>query len=266
MGDADFADVPWREMITDERLDALAARIFVGQTRKPNEYGTAGMLADPLPDDAGTSHISIIDGAGNAVACTLTVNTEFGSKVVVDGFGFILNNELDDFTTRKGRPNAFNLKQSDANAPAPGKRPLSSMSPTIVLSADGEVELVAGASGGPRIITATVQSILNALVFDMNAAEAVASPRIHDQLWPPALYLETEWDIGGQVDPDDVVALQKWMKDSKRNQQIRFDLTGIGHSLRRMEEIGAAQVVKRTDAGLEAGSDPRKGGEPAGVE
>lgn len=266
MGDPVHADVEWGELLEPGYLDALAARIAPRNTMRPNEYGKVGLDAAPLPVDGGTSHLSVVDASGGAVACTLTINTAFGSFIVVEEFGFVLNNQMDDFTSRPGRPNAFNLKQSEANAPDAGKRPVSSMSPTIVFSPEGDVELVAGASGGPRIITSTVQAILNAIVFDMNAESAVATPRVHDQLWPMALYLEPEWDIGGRADPDDVEALARWMKTSKRNEQMRFDLTGIGHSLRRMERIGAVQVVKRVEGGYEAAGDPRKGGAGAGVE
>ena len=237
MGDPDHAEVAWHDLLDETYLDTLAARVFTDKARAPDEYGRPGTQAAPLPDDDGTSHLSVIDANGGAVACTLTINTDFGSLVAVEEFGFVLNNQMDDFTTRKGRANAYRLKQSEANAPAPGKRPVSSMSPTIVFTPDGEVELITGASGGPRIITSTTQAILNALVFDMNAEESVSTPRVHDQVWPRALYLEPEWDIGGQIDPDNVEELQRWMKTSKRNERMRFDLTKIGHSLRRMERI-----------------------------
>ena len=266
MGDPDHADVDWAPLLESDYLDQLAARTDPTAALKPNEYGALGLEAEPLPDDAGTSHLSVIDASGGAVACTLTINTSFGSFVAVEPFGFVLNNEMDDFTTRSGRPNAFGLKQSDANAPDAGKRPVSSMSPTIVLDDAGAVELIAGASGGPRIITATVQAILNALVFDMSAQDAVTAPRVHDQLWPPALYMEPEWDLGGQPDPEDIEKFTRWARNSKRNTTIRFELTGLGHSLRRMAEIGAVQVIKRTDEGYEAAGDPRKGGSGAGVE
>ena len=261
MGDADHADVPWRELLETAYLDRLAERTSDERTRRPNEYGRAGAAA--ASDDDGTSHVSVVDSSGGAVAMTLTINTDFGSRVAVEPFGFVLNNQMDDFTTRPGRANAFGLRQGEANAPAPGKRPLSSMSPTIVLSPDGEVEMVVGASGGPRIITATVQAILNTLIFKMPAAEAVAAPRVHDQLWPPSLHLEPEWDLTSNMPADDVEALQRWMRNTKRNERLRFELTGMGHPLRRIEEVGAVQLIRRTDAGWEAASDPRRGGEPA---
>ncbi len=266
LGDADHADVPWETLITEAHLDRLAARTSDERAMRAAEYGMPGASAAPGNDDAGTSHVSVVDSSGGAAAATLTINTAFGSKLAAPEFGFVLNNQMDDFTTRPGRANAFGLRQSEANAPAAGKRPLSSMSPTIVLSADGEVELVTGASGGPRIITATAQSILNALVFDMSAEEAVVAPRVHDQLWPPALYMEPEWDLSMGVDPEDVAAVQKWMRTSKRNERMRFELTGMGHSLRRMEEVGAVQLIKRTEGGWQAASDPRKGGAPAGLD
>lgn len=266
MGDADHADVPWRGLLDAAYLDQLAALTSSTSARRPDMYGGLGLAKAAIPDDAGTSHISVIDADGGAVAATLTVNTDFGSKLVVEGFGIVLNNQIDDFTTHSGRPNAFGLIQSAANAPGPGKRPVSSMAPTILFDADGAAELVVGASGGPRIISATVQAILNALVFKMTAEASVSVPRVHDQLWPPSLQLEPEWDLSTTVNPDDVEAVQRWMRTSRRNERMRFELTGLGHSLRRIEEVGAVQMVRRTPDGLDAASDPRKGGTPAGIE
>ncbi|MHC4218000.1 MAG: gamma-glutamyltransferase, partial [Planctomycetota bacterium] len=162
LADPDFVEVPVRRLLSPAYLDGRAASIDLRRTHEPRHYGTAAALVE----DGGTSHFSVIDDAGMAVACTETINLVYGSLVAVPGFGFALNNEMDDFTTRPGRPNAFGLRQSAANLPAPGKRPLSSMSPTIVV-AGGRPVLVAGAAGGPRIITGTLHCILNCLLFDM---------------------------------------------------------------------------------------------------
>src|SRR5690606_1524770 len=138
---------------------------------------------------SGTSHLSVVDRWGNAVACTETINLTFGSLVAVEEYGFILNNEMDDFTTRRAEANAFGLRQSDLNLPAPRKRPLSSMTPTNVLNRYGRVEIVAGGAGGPRIISATLQVILHAL-NGADAGEAVAAPRLHHQWMPDRLLME----------------------------------------------------------------------------
>ena len=266
MGDPDHADVPWRELLDPGYLDTLAQRTSPESAMRPDAYGRHGVENAPLPDDAGTSHVSAADAEGGAASLTITINTAFGSKLLVEDFGFFLNSEMDDFTTRKGRPNAFGLKQSAANAPAPGKRPVSSMTPVILLGADGAPELVAGASGGPRIISATAQAVVNAVVKDMSAQEAVDAPRVHHQLWPPSLNLEPEWDLTQSVNPDDPEAVARWLKKNRRNEKFRFNLTGMGHSLRRVVEIGAVQLLIKTPGGWDAASDPRKaGGAPAGV-
>jgi len=148
-------------------------------------------MVAPLPDDAGTSHLCVVDAHGNAVSCTETINLEFGSRIPVVRFGFFLNNEMDDFLTKPGRANAFALTQADANLPGPRKRPLSSMSPTIVLGRDGGVELVIGASGGPRIISATLQVMLEILMFEIEPKKAVESARVHCQWEPDVVFYET---------------------------------------------------------------------------
>jgi gamma-glutamyltranspeptidase/glutathione hydrolase len=146
----------------------------------------------PLPDDAGTSHLCVVDRHGNAVACTETVNLEYGSRIPVAAHGFFLNNEMDDFLTQPGRANAFGLAQAEANLPGPRKRPLSSMSPTIILDHRGDVDLVVGASGGPRIISATAQVLVAILHFRMDAQDAVDAPRLHHQWSPDTVFLEVD--------------------------------------------------------------------------
>jgi gamma-glutamyltranspeptidase/glutathione hydrolase len=144
IADPNFVSVPTGELL-DLSIIHERAQLITDEVHPPSHYGTPNLI----PLDAGTSHASIVDPFGGAVAMTETINLTFGSLVGVDTFGFVLNNEMDDFTTQRGQPNAFGLVQSDRNLPMPGKRPLSSMSPTIVLSLEGDVVAVAGASGGP---------------------------------------------------------------------------------------------------------------------
>jgi gamma-glutamyltranspeptidase/glutathione hydrolase len=235
LGDADFADVPVQRLIDPAYAATLAARIDSGKTFESAAYGRY-----VPPRDAGTSHFSIIDVAGNAVACTETINTGYGSHVVVPRYGIVLNNEMDDFAAVPGKPNAFGLIQSAANAVEPGKKPLSSMTPTILVR-DGKAVYVAGASGGPRIISATLQVLLNMTRFEMSAEEAVAAPRFHHQWLPEELLLED-----GLAAP------------------IREELKRLGHHVVVRGSLAAAQAAARSDEGVTGGSDPRKGGKPAG--
>jgi gamma-glutamyltranspeptidase/glutathione hydrolase len=176
---------------TSINLDVLTARARLTGIRR----GLSPVTAAPaekygrivVPDDSGTAHIAVIDSNGNAVSCTTSINTSFGSKV--GAAGFPLNNTMDDFSLRPGVANVYGLVGSEANSIAADKRPLSSMSPTIVL-ADGKPRLALGASGGPLIITATLQTLLNALVFSMDVGEAVSSSRIHHQWLPDRLITE----------------------------------------------------------------------------
>jgi gamma-glutamyltranspeptidase/glutathione hydrolase len=242
LGDPGFADIPLAGLLQDRALEDVAARIDPAHTLPAEAYGAIA----PIPEDAGTSHFCVVDAAGMGVSCTETINLEFGSRIAVERFGFFLNNDMDDFTTVRGEPNAFRLRQSDRNLPAPGKRPLSSMSPTILLDRRGEVVLMAGGSGGPRIITGVIQAILNATVFGMTAAEAVGSPRFHHQWWPHVLGLEAP---GGGPGPLDAIAPA---------------LRAKGHQVGPQEKVGAIQLIRRQGDRFDAASDPRKGGRPAG--
>lgn len=238
LADDAFVDVPRDRLLDGMYLDDLVERIEPNATQTdPTSYGSVA----PPPDDAGTSHLSVLDADGMAVACTETINLTFGSLVVAEPFGFALNDEMDDFTTIRGQANAFGLQQSDRNLPEAGKRPLSSMSPTIVLDGDRAV-IVAGASGGPRIITGTLQVILNAMLFDAGAEEAVTAPRLHHQWMPDTLRIEPAWGT----------------------QASRGELERRGHALEVTDEIGVVQIIRVTADGVDAASDPRKGGRPAG--
>ncbi|MEO1129310.1 MAG: gamma-glutamyltransferase [Planctomycetota bacterium] len=244
LADPEFSPVDVDAMLDIEMLRGRGESIDLHRTQPSSHYG---MIAQ-LPEDGGTSHFSVIDGDGNAVACTETINLVFGSRVPVPEFGFVLNNQMDDFLTRPGVANAYGLTQSERNLPAPGKRPLSSMSPTIVLDAEGRVEVIAGASGGPRIITGTVQVILEA-IDGASARQAMTMPRIHHQWSPDAVYTEEFVSPGG----------------------ARFDpafldgLAGAGHEIRERRDVGNVQLIRRSaGGGWDAAADPRKGGRPAG--
>jgi len=249
LADPTFVDLPLAQLLDPAMLRRRAESIDWTHTSVLARYGWPGPSQAATPstaarrDDAGTSHISVVDAHGGAVACTETVNLEFGSLLAVPGFGFLLNDEMDDFTTRRDASNAFGLRQSDDNVPAYGKRPLSSMMPTIVLDREGRVEAVAGASGGPRIISGTTQALLNVLFFDFSAADAVARQRVHHQWLPDLLRCE-----------------------SGVSAQLMEELAGRGHSIAPIEGVGDVQLIRRarSAAGWEAASDPRKGGSPAG--
>jgi gamma-glutamyltranspeptidase/glutathione hydrolase len=238
LGDADFAKLPLEEMLSPERLRDTAQRINMTRTQPHASYG----VAEPPRDDHGTSHLCVVDDAGNAVACTETINFEFGSLVGVDGFDFMLNDSIDDFVTRKGVANAFGLMHEGQNLPAPGKRPLSCMTPTIVQDNDGSCFMLAGASGGPRIITGTLQAVLNATLFDLPAERCVSEARFHHQWSPDTLQLEP-----GLLETP-----------------LRAQLEDKGHTVTRRSPIAAVQVIRRQPQGWEPASDPRKGGAPAG--
>ncbi len=234
--DGTHVAVPVREMTHSSNIDAAADAIPLDRARSS---AAAGVL--PPPDDAGTSHFCVYTADGWAVSCTETINLEFGSLLAVPEWGMVLNNEMDDFATRPGQANAFGLVQSDRNAPAPGKRPLSSMSPTIVLE-DDRVRMIAGASGGPRIISGTLQVILNVLLRGMSPQEAIAAPRLHHQWLPDVVQFETSWTDAGLINA----------------------MEALGHATNRRPTVGKVQVIEITGTGIEPASDPRKEGSPAG--
>ncbi|MBX3463782.1 MAG: gamma-glutamyltransferase [Planctomycetes bacterium] len=184
LGDPDHAAVPLPGLLDPGYLRELGASIRLDRKSEVRPGTPPG--AEPGDD---TTHFSVIDGAGNAVACTTTINSTFGSMLVVDGAGFLLNNEMDDFSAKPGVPNQFGLVGGKANAIAPGKRMLSSMTPTIVLR-DGELRLVLGAPGGGRIITAVLQTLLNVVDHGMDLEYAVRAARVHHQWLPDEIVWE----------------------------------------------------------------------------
>jgi gamma-glutamyltranspeptidase/glutathione hydrolase len=235
LGDTDFSKVPIRRLLSQTNAQELADRINLKQTQPLKSYGRF------LPvDDSGTSHFSVMDSAGNAVACTETVNTSFGSWMVDPKYGVVLNNEMDDFAARPGEPNAFGLIQSEANCVEPGKKPLSSMTPTIIVE-NGKAIHALGGSGGPRIISNTLQVLVNLTRFKMPVDQAVRQPRFHHQWVPDKLYMEP--------------ALFKIRSQALQDR---------GHTVATRKSLAVVQAVSRTKNGLTGFSDPRKHGKAAG--
>ena len=185
LGDPAFVDNPTDRLLSKDYAASLRAQI----TDKATPSATLGGAMAPASEQPQTTHYSVMDRTGNAVAVTYTINGNFGAGVVAGGTGFLLNDEIDDFTIKPGAPNLFGLIQGKANAIAPGKRPLSSMAPTIVLK-DGQVRLVVGSPGGSRIITIVLQAILNVIDHGMTPQQAVDAPRLHLQWLPDILYAE----------------------------------------------------------------------------
>ncbi len=237
MGDPAFVDVPVDRLLSPERIQAIQADFDPTRTFDRDHYGT------PLDagTDGGTQHIAVLDGEGMGVALTTTINTAYGSKLVAPASSIVLNNEMDDFVSKPGVPNAFGLVGREANAVAPGKKPLSSMTPTLVLDAEGDLLLSIGASGGPFIISSTLQVLSNIVDFGMTPEEALAVPRMHHQWVPEKLFLDTGY--GSAVQPA---------------------LEALGHTVDEMPFFSSVQVVQATDGGFLGAADPHKGGAPAG--
>jgi gamma-glutamyltranspeptidase/glutathione hydrolase len=184
LGDPAFVANPLERLLSAEHAARSAPRST--PTRRPSRLRWAG---HPPHERPGTTHYSVADGESNAVAVTYTLNGNFGASVVAPGTGFLLNNEMDDFAAKPGAPNLFGLVQGMANAIAPGKRPLSSMTPTIV-EQDGHPMLVLGSPGGPRITTAVLETLTGIIDFRLAPDQAVATPRFHHQWLPDTLYYE----------------------------------------------------------------------------
>ncbi|WP_273444941.1 gamma-glutamyltransferase [Neolewinella agarilytica] len=232
MGDSDFYPVPLDSLLDD---DYLAGRMndFREDSAGTSDAIVAGLEA--VRESYETTHISIIDAAGNAVSITTTLNGNFGSKVMVDEGGFFLNNEMDDFSAKPGVPNMFGLIGKEANAIMPGKRMLSSMTPTIV-EKDGELFLVLGAPGGSTIITAVLQTFLNVTEYGMPLAEAVNAPRFHHQYLPDVIVHEAD-------------ALGNGVKE---------DLEKMGHQFRETKYMAVIKALQRLpDGTIVAAADRR---------
>lgn len=232
LGDPDRMEVPVAWLVGAERIAGLRSRI--DPQRALAADAIAGLPTGPEP--VHTTHLSVVDPEGNAVAATLTINLNFGAGMIAPGTGIILNDEMDDFAAAPGTPNAFGLIQGEQNAVAPGRRPLSSMTPTIVVE-DGAVLLVTGSPGGSVIITTVLQTILNVIDFEMDAREAVAAPRLHHQWQPDHVFSERHG-----LSPD-----------------TRELLEARGHQVVERGPMGNVQLIvrDRERSGWQGASDPR---------
>ncbi|MGH7699319.1 MAG: gamma-glutamyltransferase, partial [Gemmatimonadales bacterium] len=240
LGDPDFVDMPVARLLSKSYGAGLRAQI------EPDRATPTPVTAGSSPGGVHTTHYSIVDAQGNAAAVTTTLNNSFGSAVTVTGGGFLLNNEMDDFTAAPGKPNYYGLVQGEANAIAPGKRMLSAMTPSIVLDCEGRLFMVLGTPGGPTIITSVYQVLTNVVDHRMTLAEAVAAPRVHHQALPDVIRYEQ-----GGLDATVIAALE-----------------GMGH---RLEErrgdpgySGDITAIIRGVGGWLGVADPRRGAGAAG--
>lgn len=231
LGDPDFWPVPTPGLISKTYAAKQRALIDPARARPASEIAAGDPAGYESPQ---TTHYSVVDRWGNAVATTTTLNFSYGSGIVAAGTGILLNNEMDDFSSKPGVPNAYGLIGGEANAIEPHKRPLSSMTPTIVLR-DGKVFLVTGTPGGSRIITTTLQILLNVIDHGMNIAEATFAPRIHHQWLPDELRVESGFSL-----------------DSRQLLETR------GHRLVEGDAMGGTQSILVRDGQLFGAADPRR--------
>ncbi|EAR7910967.1 gamma-glutamyltransferase [Salmonella enterica] len=231
LGDPDFVNVPWQALTSKTYAKSIAGQIDINKA-KPSSEIRPGKLA-PYESDQ-TTHFSVVDKDGNAVAVTYTLNTTFGTGIVAGNTGILLNNQMDDFSAKPGVPNVYGLVGGKANAVGPKKRPLSSMSPTIVVK-DGKTWLVTGSPGGSRIITTVLQMVVNTIDFGMNVAEATNAPRFHHQWLPDELRVEKGFS------PDTLKLLEQ------KGQKVALK-----------EAMGSTQsIMVGPDGELYGASDPR---------
>lgn len=232
LGDSDFVEVPLDQLT---RKSYLAGRMDQFNPERATPSGDIRPGDLPLPVSEETTHYSVVDSEGNAVSATTTLNSGYGSAIVVSGAGFLLNNEMDDFSVKPGYPNIYGLVGGEANSIAPGKRMLSCMTPTIV-EKDDNLFMVVGTPGGSTIMTSVFQTILNVTLFGMNMKEAVDAPRFHHQ-WLP----------------DEIAA-----EEDAFTPEVEESLISMGHKIRRRGSIGRVEGIRITDQGkLEGGADKR---------
>ncbi len=186
LGDPDFVKVPANELIDKKYADVLRSTIDLAKASKSSDI----RHGEPTKEPTETTHFTIVDKDGNVVSNTYTINDLYGSAVTIKGTGMLMNDEMDDLAARPGTPNLYGLIQGEANAVAPKKRPLSSMTPTIVLRKDGSTWFALGARGGPRILTTSLQCVINVIDHDMNIQAAIDAPRIHHQWFPDEIVFE----------------------------------------------------------------------------
>lgn len=236
LGDSDFASVPAEQMLNPEYLAKRRRQMVRGIAGKSTDIGAG------LPEKMETTHYCVVDGEGNVCAVTTTLNGGFGIGAVVPGAGFIWNNEMDDFTSQPGTPNRYGLIQGEANAVGPGKKMLSSMTPTIFLQ-DGKFWMTVGSPGGPTIITTVLQTFLNSRLWGMNIREAIDAPRFHHQHFPDDIRMEPGFDAA-----------------------VYTGLEGMGYALdKRTTKWGqAAGIMRMPDGSLTGWFDSRGDGLAAG--
>jgi gamma-glutamyltranspeptidase/glutathione hydrolase len=235
LGDPGFVHNPIERLLSKEYAASLRKEI--------GERASVTPHFDPAAHvGASTTHYSVIDGEGNAVSCTTTLNNSYGSAVTVTGAGFLLNDEMDDFATSPGEPNMYGLVQGEANAIAPGKRMLSAMTPSIVLDPGKQLYLVVGTPGGPKIITMVYHVISNVIDHHMPLPDAVTAPRMHHQGLPDSLQVETDGFLPETLD----------------------SLRARGHAISNRGKWGDVEAIIRTATGWQGVSDPRLGGGGAG--
>jgi gamma-glutamyltranspeptidase/glutathione hydrolase len=235
LGDPAFVSNPVERLLSKEY--AASVRAGIGKRASPTP------AFDPVARAGGsTTHYSVVDADGNAVSTTTTLNDSYGSAVTVTGAGFLLNNEMDDFATAPGKPNLYGLVQGEANAIAPGKRMLSAMTPSLVLGPDGDLRLIVGTPGGPKIITMVYHVISNVIDHRMTLADAVTAPRMHHQALPDSVQVEREGFPRETLD----------------------SLRALGHAISYREVWGDVEAIARTERGWQGVSDPRRGGGGAG--
>src|SRR3989449_277499 len=184
LGDPAFVKAPLGQLLSRAHADSLRRQIDTLRASPTAKFETAGHQGPS------TTHYSVVDAEGNAVSCTTTLNNSYGSALTVAGAGFLLNDEMDDFATAPGKPNMYGLVQGEANAIQPGKRMLSAMTPSVVLDPQGELFMVVGTPGGPRIITMVYHVISNVIDHGLSLADAVTAPRLHHQALPDTIRLE----------------------------------------------------------------------------
>ncbi|QYJ92233.1 gamma-glutamyltransferase [Shewanella spartinae] len=233
LGDPDFVDVPVKALISKDYAKSRAKGIAINRVTPSSEIAPGKLAGYESPQ---TTHYSVVDKWGNAVANTYTLNFSYGSGLVAEGTGILLNNEMDDFSAKPGVPNGYGLIGGDANAVEGGKRPLSSMSPTIVMK-DGKPFIVTGSPGGSRIINTTLQIIMNVVDHGLNIAEASYASRVHHQWLPDELRVEKSLNR-------DTISL----------------LEARGHKVSVKDAMGSTQSIMITDEGLFGASDPRRAG------
>ena len=231
LGDSDFWNVPKSMLLSKSYAKNRIKTIDIEKATRSNKIKHGSEL---IKESEETTHYSIVDKDGNAVSVTTTINSGYGSGVTIGGAGFLMNNEMDDFSSKPGVPNLFGLVGNEANAIEPKKRPLSSMTPTIVLK-NNKPYLILGTPGGATIITTVFQNILNVILHDMDIKEAVSSSRIHSQWLPDVIYYE---------------------KNSLSN-KIILDLTSRGHDLEQRGSIGEANGIMINEKGFWGGPDSR---------